>query len=194
MIGIIMAGGKGSRMKLAEEKLLLKYKKPIILRVNEALCDSDCFSKIIFITSPNSPKTKKLLQENNYEIFETSGMGYVEDLNLVLKSLNDSVFITSADLPLLDSEIIKKIVNLYNLNNTWTTILVTKNFLESLGMFSDYNITFENQICNYTGISIINSKKISNLENIEENFVIVDDKRIGFNVNTKQDYDLLSTT
>jgi adenosylcobinamide-phosphate guanylyltransferase len=194
MIGIIMAGGKGSRMKLAEEKLLLKYKKPIILRVNEALCDSDCFSKIIFITSPNSPKTKKLLQKNNYEIFETSGMGYVEDLNLVLKSLNDSVFITSADLPLLDSEIIKKIVNLYSLNNTWTTILVTKNFLESLGMSSDYNITFENQICNYTGISIINSKKISNLENIEENFVIVDDKRIGFNVNTKQDYDLLSTT
>jgi adenosylcobinamide-phosphate guanylyltransferase len=194
MIGIIMAGGKGSRMKLAEEKLLLKYKKPIILRVNEALCDSDCFSKIIFITSPNSPKTKKLLQENNYEIFETSGMGYVEDLNLVLKSLNDSVFITSADLPLLDSEIIKKIVNLYNLNNTWTTILVTKIFLESLGMSSDYNITFENQICNYTGISIINSKKISNLENIEENFVIVDDKRIGFNVNTKQDYDLLGTT
>jgi len=194
MIGIIMAGGKGSRMKLAEEKLLLKYKKPIILRVNEALCDSDCFSKIIFITSPNSPKTKKLLQKNNYEIFETSGMGYVEDLNLVLKSLNDSVFITSADLPLLDSEIIKKIVNLYGLNNTWTTILVTKNFLESLGMSSDYNITFENQICNYTGISIINSKKISNLENIEENFVIVDDKRIGFNVNTKQDYDLLGTT
>ena len=194
MIGIIMAGGKGSRMKLAEEKLLLKYKKPIILRVNEALCDSDCFSKIIFITSPNSPKTKKLLQKNNYEIFETSGLGYVEDLNLVLKSLNDSVFITSADLPLLDSEIIKKIVNLYSLNNTWTTILVTKNFLESLGMSSDYNITFENQICNYTGISIINSKKISNLENIEENFVIVDDKRIGFNVNTKQDYDLLSTT
>jgi adenosylcobinamide-phosphate guanylyltransferase len=194
MIGIIMAGGKGSRMKLAEEKLLLKYKKPIILRVNEALCDSDCFSKIIFITSPNSPKTKKLLQENNYEIFDTSGMGYVEDLNLVLKSLNDSVFITSADLPLLDSEIIKKIVNLYSLNNTWTTILVTKNFLESLGMSSDYNITFENQICNYTGISIINSKKISNLENIEENFVIVDDKRIGFNVNTKQDYDLLCTT
>ena len=194
MIGIIMAGGKGSRMKLAEEKLLLKYKKPIILRVNEALCDSDCFSKIIFITSPNSPKTKKLLQENNYEIFETSGMGYVEDLNLVLKSLNDSVFITSADLPLLDSEIIKKIVNLYSLNNTWTTILVTNFFLESLGISSDYDITFENQICNYTGISMIKSKKISNLENIEENFVIVDDKRIAFNVNTKQDYDLLSTT
>ena len=109
MIGIIMAGGKGSRMKIPEEKLLLKYKKPIILQVAEALSNSKCFSKIIFITSPNSPRTKQLLQKNNYEIFDTSGIGYVEDLNFVLKSLNDPVFITSADLPLLDSEIIKKL-------------------------------------------------------------------------------------
>jgi adenosylcobinamide-phosphate guanylyltransferase len=194
MIGIIMAGGKGSRMNLPEEKLLLKFKKPIILQVAEALTNSDCFSKVIFITSPNSPKTKQLLEKNNYEIFDTPGIGYVEDLNLVLKSLNDSVLIVSADLPLLDKEIIKKIVNLYDPNNKWTTILVTKNFLKSLGLSSDYNITFENKLCNYTGISMINSQQISNLENIEEKFVVVDDKRIGFNINTKQDYDLLSTT
>ena len=189
-----MAGGKGSRMKLSEEKLLLKYKKPIILQVAEALTTSNCFSKIIFTTSQNSPRTKQFLQKNNYEIFDTFGIGYVEDLNLVLKSLNDSVFITSADLPLLDSEIITKIVNFYNPNNVCTTILVTKKFLELLGMSSDYGITFDNQICNYSGISMINSNKISTLENIEEKFVIVDDKRIGFNVNTKQDYDLLNAT
>ncbi|NOQ44322.1 MAG: NTP transferase domain-containing protein [Nitrosopumilus sp.] len=194
MIGIIMAGGKGSRMNLPEEKLLLKFKKPIILQVAEALTTSDCFSKVIFITSQNSPKTKQLLEKNNYGIFDTPGTGYVEDLNLVLKSLNDSVLIISADLPLLDSEIIKKIVNLYDPNNKWTTILVTKNFLKSLGLSSDYDITFENKLCNYTGISMINSQQISSLENIEEKFVIVDDKRIGFNINTKQDYDLLSTT
>lgn len=188
-----MAGGKGSRMKLSEEKLLLKYKKPIVLHVAEALTNSNCFSKIIFVTSRNSPKTKQLLQKNNYEIFDTPGIGYVEDLNLILKSLNDSVFITSADLPLLDSEIIKKIVSFYQPNNKWTTILITKDFLESLGMSSDYSITFENQICHYTGISMINSKTISTLENIEENFVIVNDERIGFNVNTAQDYNLLST-
>ncbi|MDH3278180.1 MAG: NTP transferase domain-containing protein [Nitrosopumilus sp.] len=189
-----MAGGKGSRMKLSEEKLLLKYKKPIVLQVAEALANSNCFSRIIFITSKNSPKTKKLLQKNNYEIFDTPGEGYVEDLNLTLKLINDSVFITSADLPLLDSKIVKKIIKFYNPNNIWTTILVTKNFLESLGLSSKYCINFENQACNYTGISMINSKKISNLEDIEEKFLIVDDKRIGFNVNTKQDYKLLSTT
>jgi adenosylcobinamide-phosphate guanylyltransferase len=194
MIGIIMAGGKGSRMKLPEEKLLLKYKKPVVLHVAEALSSSGCFSKIIFITSPNSPKTKKVLQENNYELFDTPGKGYVEDLNLVLKSLNDHVFIVSADLPLLDGEIIKKIVNHYDANNIWVTILVTKNFLESIGMSSEYETTFENKICNFSGISLINTQKISNLDNVKENFMIVDDKRIGFNVNTKQDYDLLSTT
>ena len=189
-----MAGGKGSRMKLPEEKLLLKFKKPIILQVAEALTNSNCFSKIIFITSQNSPRTKQLLEKNNYEIFDTPGTGYVEDLNLVLKSLKESVFVASADLPLLDSEIIKKIVNFYDPNNIWTTILVTNFFLKSLGLSSDYYITFENQICNYTGISMINSQQISNLEDIEEKFVIVDDKRVGFNVNTKQDYNLLSTT
>jgi adenosylcobinamide-phosphate guanylyltransferase len=194
MIGIVMAGGKGSRMKLPEEKLLLKFKKPIILQVAEALTNSNCFSKIIFITSQNSPRTKQLLEKNNYEIFDTPGIGYVEDLNLVLKSLKEPVFIASADLPLLDSEIIKKIVNFYDPNNIWTTILVTNFFLKSLGLSSDYDITFENQICNYTGISMINSQQISNLEDIEEKLVIVDDKRIGFNVNTIQDYNLLSTT
>ena len=31
MIGLIMAGGKGTRMNSDNEKLLLKYKKPIML-------------------------------------------------------------------------------------------------------------------------------------------------------------------
>ncbi len=71
MIGLVMAGGKGTRMNLDNEKLLLKYKKPIILHVVDSLKDSNCFSKILALTSSNSPNTKKLLQENNIEIFHT---------------------------------------------------------------------------------------------------------------------------
>ena len=193
MIAIVMAGGKGSRMKSSDEKLLLQYKKPIILHVAEALSNSDCFSEIKFITSPNSPKTKKLLLENNYEIIDSTGKGYVEDLNNILQSIDDSVFVTSGDLPLLDEMIIKKIISFYDENHLWTSILITKNFLQNLGILSNFEINFENQLCNYSGISMINSKKISNLDNIKENFVIIDDKRIGFNVNTKEDYALLGT-
>ena len=194
MIGLVMAGGKGIRMNLDNEKLLLKYKKPVILHVIDSLKNSNCFSKIISITSSNSPKTKKLLQENNVEIFDTPGIGYVEDLNLVLKTINDVVLVSSGDLPLLDKEIIQKIVTYYSSQNIWTSILVTNKFLSSLGIESDYSVNFDNQTCHYTGISLINSEKITSLENLEENFVIIDDKRIAFNLNTKQDYDLLSTT
>ena len=194
MIGLVMAGGKGTRMNLDNEKLLLQYKKPIILHVVDSLKNSNCFSKILAITSSNSPKTKKLLQENNVEIFDTPGIGYVEDLNLALKILNDIVLVTSGDLPLLDKEIIQKIVNHYDSKNIWTSVLITNKFLMTLGIKSDYSINFNNQACHYTGISLVNSKKINSLENIKENYVIIDDKRIALNLNTKQDFDLLGTT
>ncbi len=194
MIGLVMAGGKGTRMNLDVEKLLLKYKKPVILHVVDSLKNSNCFSKILAITSSNSPKTKKLLQENKIEIFDTSGIGYAEDLNLVLKTIHDIVLVTSGDLPLLDQQIIQKIINQYDSRNIWTSILVTNKFLTTLGIQSNYSINFNNQECHYTGISLVNSDKISSFENIDENYIIIDDKRIAFNLNTKQDYDLLSTT
>ncbi|MHA7734238.1 NTP transferase domain-containing protein [Nitrosopumilus sp. S6] len=193
MIGIVMAGGKGTRMNLDNEKLLLQYKKPIILHVIDSLKNSNCFSKIIAITSPNSPKTKKLLEENNVETFDTSGLGYVEDLNSVLQKFNDLVFVTSGDIPLLDVEIIKTIVNQHDSEKTWTSILVTDTLLNSIGTRSEYSIIHNNQKCHFTGISLVDSQKINSLENLEENYVILDDKRIALNLNTKQDYDLLST-
>ena len=189
-----MAGGKGTRMNLDNEKLLLKYKKPVILHAVDSLKESNCFSKILALTSPNSPLTKKLLQENNVDIFNTDGIGYVEDLTLVLQSINDSVLVTSGDLPLLDDEIIKKIVSFYDSEKTWTSILVTKKFLNSLGLQSDYFVNYDNQKCNYTGISLINASKINSSETLDEHYVIIDDKRIALNLNTKEDYELLGTT
>ncbi|MDC0036002.1 NTP transferase domain-containing protein [Nitrosopumilus sp.] len=194
MIGLIMAGGKGTRMNLDTEKLLLKYKKPIILHVVDSLNDSKCFSQILALTSSNSPNTKKLLQENNIEVFDTNGIGYVEDLSLILQSRNDSILVTSGDLPLLDEEIIRKIVKNYNPKKTWTSILVTTKFLTILGLESNYSILYNNQKCNYTGISLINANKINSSENLDENYIIIDDKRIAFNLNTKQDYELLGAT
>jgi len=194
MIGLVMAGGKGTRMKLDEEKLLLRYKKPVILHVIDSLQNSNSFSKILAVTSSNSPKTKKLLQENDIETFDTSGTGYVEDLNSALKIIDDKVLITSGDLPLLDVEIIKNILSNFDSKNIWTSILVTDKFLTSLGMESSFSVDFDGQKCHYTGISLVNSEKISSLDNLDDNYIIIDDKRIAFNLNSKEDYDLLSTT
>ena len=194
MIAIVMAGGRGNRMKSQNEKLLLKYVHPTILHVIYALQESECFSKIIAVTSPHSPKTKEMLQNVGIEVFETPGKGHVNDLNLALRHLNDIVLVVSGDLPLLDKHIISKIVKLYNPASIWTSFLITKDFLNSLGLKSNYSVIFQNQQCYFTGVSIINSKEINTLDTVEEIYRILNDKRIALNLNTKEDYELLGNT
>ena len=157
MIGLIMAGGKGTRMNMEQEKLLLNYKKPIILHVVDALKDSNCFSKIIAATSSNSPETEKILQQSGIDIISTSGKDFVSDLNYVLKQLDDSVFVTSGDIPLLDEEIIKKIVKNYNHEKIWTSIVLTSSFLNSIGIKSE--CTTKNGEHVFSGVSLVNAGK-----------------------------------
>ena len=194
MIGLVMAGGKGSRMEFpAPEKLLLEYEKPIIFHVIDSLNDSYCFSKVFAATSSNSPNTKFELEQIGIETLDTSGDGYVNDLNFLLQKMDGSVFVVSGDLPLLDKEIIQKLVK-FNTESIWTSFLVSKKFLNSLGLESNLLINYGDIDCVHTGISIINADKIQNLDQVKENYIILDDKRIAFNLNRKKDYELLSSS
>ena len=194
MIGLVMAGGSGSRMKFpAPEKLLLEYEKPIIFHVIDSLNDSYCFSKVFAATSSNSPDTKYELEQRGIETLDTSGDGYVNDLNFLLQKMGGSVFVVSGDLPLLDKEIIQKLVK-FNTESIWTSFLVSKKFLNSLGLESNLLINSGDIDCVHTGISIINADKIQNLDPVKENYIILDDKRISFNLNTKKDYELLNSS
>ena len=189
MIGLIMAGGRGTRMHSNEEKLLLNYKKPVILHVVDALQQSNCFSKIVALTSPNSPKTENILKETGIDIISSRGESFVSDLNEILQQLDEMVFVTSGDLPLLDSQIVKTILDHHEEEQTWTSIVTTLSFQKTLGMKSDCIV--ENHDYVQTGISIVDAKKITNLDPVEEKFLVIDDKRIGLNLNTKDDYNLL---
>ena len=193
MIALVMAGGKGTRMNSSEEKLLLEYKKPIVFHVIDALKNSNCFTKVIAATSSNSPNTKDILEQKGVETFETKGEGYSKDLNSVLQGIEDNVFVTSGDLPFLDQDIIQSMIEKFNVENIWTSFLVSTKFLNSLGMESDIVIKHEETDCAYTGISIINARKITDLNEIEQDYVILDDKRIAFNLNTNEDYRLLNS-
>jgi len=189
-----MAGGRGSRMEFpAPEKLLLEYKKPIIFHVIDSLNDSYCFSKVFAATSSNSPDTKYELEQIGIETLDTSGDGYVNDLNFLLQKMDGFVFVVSGDLPLLDEEIIQKLVK-FNSESVWTSFLVTKKFLNSLGLESNLLVKYGGVECVYTGISIINADKIKDSSLVNENYIILDDKRIAFNLNTKKDYELLSSS
>ena len=188
MIGLVMAGGSGTRMDMSGEKLLActvsdgEYKKPVIFNVIDAVNHSHCFSRVIAATSPNSPDTKRVLEERGIETLTTPGNGYVSDLNFKLQKCADLVFITSGDLPLLDEKIIQVMIDKFlkgegriqrdpdrvydrDLENVWTSFLVTKKFLDSLGLehrgLGDEREVRTNANCAYTGISIINTKKVN---------------------------------
>ena len=197
MIGLVMAGGKGTRMDISNEKLLLEYKKPVIFHVIDALKNSHCFSKVIAATSQNSPDTKQALEQRGIETLTTSGSGYTNDLNFLLQSMDGFVFVVSGDLPLLDEKIIQDITEKFNSENVWTSFLVSKKFLNSLGLESSLLVNSDNIECTYTGISIINVNKLE-LGNwpspVKENYIILDDKRIAFNLNTRKDYELLNSS
>ncbi len=191
MIGIIMAGGRGTRMNAKTEKLLLCYKRPVVVHVADSMRDSGCFERIIAATSPNSPDTRRLLAGQGIEIFDTPGTGYVGDLNRVLRSISGTALVTSGDLPLLDGDMIRKILRCHTAQSAWTSILVSRPFLDSLGLDVGECIEHEGRLCCYSGISVVNSDGISSLEAMPESRVIVDDRRIAFNINTPKDYDLL---
>jgi adenosylcobinamide-phosphate guanylyltransferase len=193
MIGLVMCGGRGTRMKSTEEKLLLKYKKPIIEHVITALQNSRCFTKIVCATSPNAPKTRQFVNKLGVPTIETEGKGYVSDLSEALSKFHDQVFVTSGDLPLLDAEIIKEIVQ-HDYTEPWVSVLVRKKFLDLVGTKPEYLITCDNNEYAYTGISIVNSTEISEIKQVKESYIVLDDKRIAINLNTKKDYDLLCAT
>jgi len=191
MIGLVMAGGKGTRMDISNEKLLLEYKKPVIFHVIDALKNSHCFSQVIVATSPNSPDTKRVLEQNGIETLSTPGNGYVNDLNFLLQKMDGFVFAVCGDLPLLDEEIIKKMAE-FNSENIWTSFLVSKELLNTLSLESNLLVKCGDVECVYTGISIINADKIKDSNLVNEDYVILDDERIAFNLNTKEDYALLN--
>ena len=127
------------------------------------------------------------------ETLDTQGNGYVNDLNFLLQKMDGFVFVVSGDLPLLDEEIIQKLVK-FNSESVWTSFLVSKEFLNSLGLESNLLMKYDGVECVDTGISIINADKIRNLNSILEDYIILDDKRIAFNLNTSEDYELLSSS
>ena len=193
MIGLVMAGGKGTRMQSDKEKLLLEYKKPLVLHVVDALKNSNCFEKIIAVTSPNSPQTQRILSENNVKIIETLGNNFVTDLNHVLKQLDDYVFVASGDLPLLDENIVRQIVADSNPKKIWTSVVTTKSFQSSLNLESECLISLNEEEHVHTGISIVNASEIQNFDSVDEDYLIINDKRICLNVNTKTDFELLGS-
>ena len=116
---LIMAGGKGTRMKFDTEKPLIKLSNiPMIQYVIGALTASTIVSNIVVLTSPNTPKTAEFIKNMGYEVFVTPGKGYVEDLQYYISrkysnNSNQVILTITSDMPLIKNKTIDHVLNEY---------------------------------------------------------------------------------
>ncbi len=198
IIALVMAGGKGLRLKSEIEKPLYPINdKPLIHYVLDNIKDSDLIEKTVVAVSPNAPKTKDfLIDELNFSKFDntfydsdkndyyldTLGKGFVEDLSNILeifekKSKEDILIFINADLPLVKSDILDDILNHYlSQDKPALSTLVPVKIFEEYGV--NYSYEFNGNVP--SGINILRSENVVQ----EEELLIISRHELIFNVNT----------
>ena len=138
-----MAGGKGTRLKVPQEKPLFKLRdKPLINFVLENLNASKLIDEIVIAVSPNTVETTGYLNSVNgdYTILDTSGEDYLTDLSYILdyfekKSKEDILLFINADLPFISSETIDHVLEYYlESPKDALSVLVPVEIFEDLGI------------------------------------------------------------
>ena len=200
MAAAIMCGGRGSRMQGFEniEKPLLKLNgKTMVELVIDTLLQSRYFSRIVAATSSNSPNTKSYLISNlshKIDILQTEGTGYSNDIFTVLNTLRpDTVFVVTADLPLLTLKDVNRIVLKWESEHPCTCVMSEKRFVTDIGINPSITVCIDSREYCYSGISIIDSLKACSGAKIDEHYLIMNEKGVAVNVNTRSDFEIAET-
>jgi len=188
---LVMAGGKGTRMKLAEEKPLIKVcGKPVIEYVLQALRDAKKIDRVIVATSNRTPKTTKFIHELGVEVIETPGNDYVSDMGWVVQTLKLGVFLAvAADLPLVEPEMIDAVVDRYMCcGKPALTVAVQLETKAKLGMSIEYSFnTDDNRKVVPVGINVIDGGKRYGDEWLDQDIYLMDHRALAVNINTVQE-------
>ena len=177
---LVMAGGKGTRMTLSEEKPLLKIGgKTVIEHVLAALKNSEKVKSIVVAVSDYTPKTAKFMAGFPVKVIKTPGKEYVSDMGCAVKKLKlQTVLAIAADLPLITGETIDGIVERYEqCGKPALTVVVSMETKEKLGLGGEYAFEVENRLVVPAGINVIDGRRIDE-EELDEEICVVDRKRI----------------
>ena len=186
---LIMAGGKGSRLKVSEEKPLIKLNgKPVITYVLNSLRQAKNIDNIIVSVSENTPKTTQLLSKLKISTIKTPGKGFVSDMVYTIKKLSlKTVLVIGSDIPLITSEIIDQIIEKYKVSNkSALNVVVPLRKRIQLGLSRAYEFDLNNEKVVPAGINIIDGTKIDNKELYEE-ILLLEKKEVVLNINTLND-------
>jgi adenosylcobinamide-phosphate guanylyltransferase len=191
---LVMAGGRGSRMKLPIEKPLLEINgKKLIEYVLEALKASTNIENIHIAVSANGPETGKWLTSREFNIINTPGSGYVSDMVFAVKSagIKGPMLMVMADLPLISSEMIDEVITKYHtIPQPALSVYNLLSVCRSKGLRPDTVFNKNGQLIVPSGLNILDADKIH--EEQEDYNYILDNHRLAVNVNTIEDLEICS--
>jgi len=186
---VVMAGGKGSRMELSEEKPMLSVGgKPVIEHVLASLLNAVRVDSVVVAVSGRTPKTASFARKFPVKVVETPGKGYIPDMQYVVRQLNlDTVLAIVSDLPLITSSVIDDVLEQYELcGKPALTVVVPIQTKAKLGAGAEYAFEAENKTVVPTGINVIDGKRIDGGW-MDQKVYILDKEEVAVNVNTAQE-------
>jgi len=187
VVALVMAGGKGTRMKIAQEKPLLEVcGKPAIQYVLSALRDAKKIDRVIVATTNFTPKTTKLMHQLGVEVVETPGKDYVSDMGYVVQTLKLGVFLAiAADLPMVRGEMIDAVVERYErCGKPALTVAVPVETKTKLGMCIEYSFKIGEMDVVPVGINVIDGSKRYGDEWLDQDICLLDYQELAVNINT----------
>ncbi|MCP8320370.1 MAG: NTP transferase domain-containing protein [archaeon] len=189
---LIMAGGKGVRMKYQGEKPLTKIgNKSFIEHVIDALKNAKKVDRMIVAVSKHTPQTAKRANDLSIEVIKTSGKDYILDLREAIKKLKLKHVITvSADIPLLKGKTIDKIIEHYEIcGKPVMAVMVPAERFENLGVSIDLILNHKGKRLVPAGINVLDGDKVEKEgfeKELEQEILIIDSEEL-VNINTPKD-------
>lgn len=193
VVALIMAGGKGTRMGSSVEKPLVSIDgKTMLERVVEALKGAAGVEEIFVATSPNALHTEGLSQSLGLKVIRTRGRDYITDAQQAIRTLVPrTALVISADLPLVSSALIDKIINQYFECGKPSLKVVTSTTTNNDEAKDGSYGTEQKECVRPVGINIIDSRYIDE-PLIDEAELLVNSEEVNANINTPEDLEKIS--
>jgi adenosylcobinamide-phosphate guanylyltransferase len=186
---LVMAGGKGKRLALKEEKPLLKVAgKPVIALVLEALAKAHRVDCVVVAVTDSTPKTAEYVASIGVKVIKTPGKEFVSDMGYAVKNLRlKTVLTVAADLPLLTGEIIDEILERYVVyGKPALAVAVPLETKETLGLGAGYAFLWQGKNVVPAGINVNDGGRIDEAE-LEQAVYVMDKLEVAVNINTVEE-------
>jgi GTP:adenosylcobinamide-phosphate guanylyltransferase len=194
IMGLIMAGGRGGRLKMHVEKPMLKVNGiPLIKRAVDACLESRCIQKVYVAVSQNTLETAGYLTSlaiPSVEVIQTPGVGYHDDMKTAIRAIGtDNRFIVmAADIPSLKAGTIDKIaMRFIESGKPALAVFAPKGLFERVGLKPTTIIKVDGEECVPCGINAIDGSYIDEEGYLDEVAMVIRDPDVCMNINTRTD-------